>query len=93
MSVASKHYIHNRFIQCIAFGVFHYQLLFFTPGISPLLASSRKHILQISNFRIYPCFLPHFQHLLTILVENLGVFNDLACVDVLAILYNLLLYI
>jgi hypothetical protein len=64
---------------------FFYQLLFFTPGISPLLASSRKQIRQTSNRRRYPLFLPHFQQRLTIRVENLGFFFALASVDVFAI--------
>ena len=62
-----------------------YQLDFFTPGIWPVLASSRKHILHISKARIYPCFLPHLQQRLTIRVENFGFFLALASTDFFAI--------
>lgn len=64
---------------------FNYQEDFFTPGISPLLASSRKQIRQRSNWRKYPCLRPHFQHRLTMRVENFGVLSALAAVDVFAI--------
>jgi hypothetical protein len=57
---------------------------FFTPGSWPVLANSLKQILQISKLRIYPCFLPHLQHLLTILVENFGFFFALASTDFFA---------
>lgn len=55
-----------------------YQLLFFIPGIKPLLASSLKHIRHNPNFRIYPLALPHLKHRRTIRVENLGFFLDFA---------------
>jgi hypothetical protein len=67
-----------------------YQLLtyqddFLTPGILPSLASSLKQIRQRSKSLIYDLFLPHLKHLLTIFVENFGVFFDLAITDVFAI--------
>jgi len=65
--------------------IYCYQLLFFTPGNSPLLANSLKQILQISKARRYPCFLPQRQQRRTIRVENLGFFSALAFVDVFAI--------
>jgi len=55
-----------------------------TPGISPLLASSLKQILQSPNFLIYPLLLPHLKHLLIILEENFGFFIAFAICDVFA---------
>lgn len=63
---------------------------FFTPGISPFMASSRKQIRHKLNLRIYPCFRPHFQHRFTSRVENFGVFADLASADFFAIELTLL---
>jgi len=63
----------------------YYQLAFFIPGTWPVLASSLKQIRQRSNWRIYPCFLPHLQQRLTILVENLGFFLARASTDFFAI--------
>jgi hypothetical protein len=66
-----------------------YQLLFFTPGISPLLANSLKHILQRPNFLIKPLLLPHLKQRLIILVENFGFFFAFAICDVFAIFLKL----
>jgi len=65
----------------------NYQLLFLTPGISPLLAISLKQILHNPNFLINALFFPHLKHLLVILVENLGSFSDFAIDDFFAINY------
>jgi len=62
-----------------------YQEDFFTPGNSPLFASSLKQIRHKSKYLIYPLFLPHLKHLLTILVVNLGLFKDFAICDFFAI--------
>ncbi|KKT90885.1 MAG: hypothetical protein UW92_C0023G0010 [Candidatus Jorgensenbacteria bacterium GW2011_GWA2_45_13] len=67
-----------------------YQLDFFIPGISPLLASSRKQILHILKSRIYPLFLPQRKQRRTMRVENFGFFLDLAITDVFAIVVNTL---
>jgi len=55
------------------------------PGISPSFASSRKHILQSSNARMYPRFLPQRKQRRTTLLLNFGGFNDLTYVEVLDI--------
>jgi len=81
----------RRFVSCFIVSYRVYQLDRFTPGICPVEASSRKHIRQISNCRIYPCFLPHFQQRRTLRVENLGFFRALASTDFFAIyIYRLL---
>ena len=64
----------------------YYQLDFLTPGISPWLASSRKHILHNPKSLMKPCLRPQRQQLRTARVENFGFFSALASVDVLAIL-------
>jgi len=64
-----------------------YQLLFLTPGISPLFAISLKQILHNPNFLIKALFFPHLKHLLVTLVENLGFFSDFAIDDFFAIKY------
>jgi len=61
-----------------------YQLLFFTPGISPLLAISLKHIRHKLNFLIKPLLLPHLKQRRIILVLNLGFFLDFTICDFLA---------
>jgi len=65
----------------------NYQLLFLTPGISPLLAISLKQILHNPNFLIKALFFPQLKHLLVTLVENLGFFSDFAIDDFFAINY------
>ena len=47
---------------------YYYQDDFFSPGIFPSLASSRRQIRHISNFLIYPGLLPQSLHLLYIFV-------------------------
>ena len=47
-----------------------YQLAFFTPGIWPLYASSRKQIRQIPYFLKYACGRPQIRQRLYSLVEN-----------------------
>jgi len=64
--------------------MFYYQLDFFTPGISPLLANSLKHILQSPKFLIKPRLLPHLKQRRIILLEYLGfLFAFISC-DVFA---------
>ena len=48
----------------------NYQLAFFTPGIWPLYASSRKQIRQIPYFLKYACGRPQIRQRLYSLVEN-----------------------
>src|SRR3989344_7413978 len=64
----------------------YYQLDLVTPGISPLLANSLKHILQRPNFLIKPCLLPHLKQRLCSRVENFGFICAFASCDVLAIM-------
>lgn len=59
-----------------------------TPGISPLLANSLKHILQSPNFLIKPCLLPHLKQRLWRREENFGFIFAFASCDVLAITFN-----
>jgi len=66
-----------------------YQLLFFTPGISPLLAASLKQIRHKPNLRIYPCFLPQEKQRRTTRDLNFGVFFDLAICACVAIILEL----
>ena len=54
--------------------LFLYHDDFLTPGISCLVAISLKQILHTLNFLMYPCFLPHRKHRLTIRELNLGFF-------------------
>jgi len=61
-----------------------YQLDFLIPGISPLLANSRKQILQRPNFLIKPCLLPHLKQRLCFLEGNFGFFFAFASCDVFA---------
>ena len=61
---------------------------FLTPGIRPLLASSRKQILQRPKSPINPCLRPHLKQRRTIRVLNFGFFSDLAITDFLAIIKN-----
>ena len=68
-----------------------YQLDFFTPGISPLEANSRKHIRHREKSRINPLFLPQRQQRRTIRVEYLGLFLALAITDFFAIKENLII--
>jgi len=60
---------------------------FFTPGISPLFASSLKQILQRPNFRIYPLLLPHLKQRRTVLLLYFGFLLALMICDVVAILF------
>ena len=61
-----------------------YQLAFFTPGISPLYASSRKQIRQIPYFFNTECGRPQILQRVYALVENLGLRCCLIFIDVLA---------
>lgn len=70
--------------QVICFKMF-YQLDFLTPGISPRLASSLKHIRQMPKSLIYPCNRPHLKQRRTMRVENFGFLLALAICDVFAI--------
>jgi len=65
---------------------YFYQLDFFNPGIKPLLAISRRQIRHKPKNLIYPLFLPHLKHLLTILEEYFGFLFDFAICDVISIL-------
>ena len=65
-----------------------YQLDLLMPGISPLLASSRKQILQSRKSLIKPALRPHFQQRRITLVEYFGFIrlrSALAIRDFLAI--------
>lgn len=62
-----------------------YQEAFFTPGISPLYASSRKHTRQMPYFFRTECGLPQILHLVYALVENFGAFCCFNFIDNLAI--------
>ena len=62
----------------------NYQDDLVTPGISPRLANSLKHILQRPNFLINPCLRPHLKHLRCKRVENFGFIFAFASCDVLA---------
>jgi hypothetical protein len=53
----------------------------------PALAISLKQILHTPNLLKKPRDLPHFQHRLTILVENFGFFNDFEICACVAIIY------
>jgi len=70
--------------------LFNYQLDFLIPGISPLLASSLKHILQRPKILIYPLLLPHLKQRLMVLEEYFGFFFAFAICDVFAIFILLL---
>ena len=70
--------------------ILNYQLDFFTPGISPLFASSLKHILHNPNFLIKPCLLPHLKQRLIVLLENFGFFFAFASCDVFAMFFYLM---
>lgn len=72
------------YILIFALFIIIYQLLLRTPGISPLLASSRKQIRQMPNFLRYPRFRPHFQQRRTVRVENFGFLAARALTDVFA---------
>jgi len=52
----------------------YYQGAFLTPGISPLVAISLKHILHKPNVLINPLLRPQRKQRLTALVENFGIF-------------------
>ena len=56
----------------------NYQLDFFTPGISPRLANSRKQIRHRAKSRMKARFLPQRQHRRTIREENFGLRLDFA---------------
>ena len=60
-----------------------YQEAFFTPGISPLYANSRKQILQIPYFLKYACGRPQILQRLYSLVEN---FCGRCCLIFIAVL-------
>lgn len=62
-----------------------YQLALTTPGISPLDASSLKHILHIWNLPIKPRGLPQSLHLLYLRTLNFGFLVALTISDVFAI--------
>ncbi|TSC76363.1 MAG: hypothetical protein G01um101433_782 [Parcubacteria group bacterium Gr01-1014_33] len=62
-----------------------YQLLFVIPGISPLFASSRKHMRQSINVRRYPRFRPHRKHRRTTRDLYFGFFSARAITDCFAI--------
>ena len=62
-----------------------YQELFFTPGIRPLLAASRKQMRQSPNFLMKPCLRPHLKQRRVTLDLNLGFFFDLAICACVAI--------
>jgi hypothetical protein len=66
-----------------------YQLDFLMPGISPRLASSRKHMRQILKSRIYARFLPQRKQRLTIRVLYFGFFFARAMTDAFAIFFFL----
>src|SRR3989344_6259786 len=66
---------------------YDYQEDLVTPGISPLLANSLKHILQRPNFLIKPCLRPHLKQRLCKREENFGFIFAFASCDVFAI-YN-----
>ncbi len=59
---------------------------FVTPGISPLLAISLKHILHKPKSLIYPLLLPQRKQRRTTRLLNLGGFCALKICDVLAML-------
>ena len=56
------------------------------PGISPLVASSRKQMRHRPNFLINPLLRPQRQQRLAILVEYKGFFCDLITFALLAII-------
>lgn len=65
---------------------FGHQLAFFTPGICPLYANSRKQILQIPYFFKTACGRPQILQRVYALVENLGlrcclIFNDVLAMN------------
>src|SRR3989344_4474548 len=68
--------------------IYFYQLDFLTPGNWPALANSRKCILHKPKLLMYPPFLPHIKHLLTIRLEYLGFLFDLAIVDFFGIIFD-----
>ena len=68
-----------------------YQLAFFTPGICPLYANSRKQILQIPYFLKYAWGRPQILQRVYSLVENLGLRCCFTFIDVLAMKCFLLL--
>ena len=66
-----------------------YQEAFFTPGICPLYANSRKHTLQIPYFLKYACGRPQILQRLYSLVENFCLRCCLIFIDVFAMKYFL----
>ena len=68
---------HVSFVKAFAY----YHDAFLTPGISPLVAISLKHILHKPNVLINPLFRPQRKQRLTALVENFGVFLLLAITE------------
>jgi len=60
---------------------------FLTPGISPLLAISLKHIRHKPKALKYPFFLPHLKQRRTFLVLYFGFLFDFATWAVVAILF------
>ena len=62
-----------------------YQLAFFTPGICPLYANSRKQIRQIPNFFNTAWGLPQTLQRVYALVENFGFLCCFTTIDFLAI--------
>ena len=59
---------------------------FFTPGIWPWVAISRKHMRQMPNSRIWARRLPQRKHRRTVRVLNFGFFFARAMTDFFAIL-------
>jgi len=68
-----------------------YQLAFLIPGISPLLASSRKQIRQMPKALKYPCVRPQRQHRWTVLVLNFGFLAAFTIRALRAMLFELLI--
>jgi hypothetical protein len=67
--------------------VLPYQLAFTTPGISPLDASSLKHILQSWKRLIKPRGLPQSLHLLYLRTLNFAGLEHFTINDVFAIVF------
>ena len=67
----------------------NYQEDFFTPGISPRLANSRKQIRHKPNIRIYARLRPQRKQRRTMRVENLGFLLARAITEIFAILFLL----
>jgi hypothetical protein len=68
--------------------LFYYHDAFFTPGISPLIAISRKQILHTPNVLKNPRFLPHLKQRETARLENLGFFLLRAMTDAFAMIFD-----